>query len=145
MTSELRLLLAEAGCRRSVLRSAHCMDAPDPAGLAALFTAEGELRRPSGQAVQGRAAIEALYRDRPATRLTRHLLLSTLVTLQGSGQASALSRVLLWVGDLDDPIGPQGRPRQGPPLLGCFDDQLLRQPDGQWVIPRRLASFELHG
>ncbi|PTT77452.1 hypothetical protein DBR42_25145 [Pelomonas sp. HMWF004] len=145
LIDDLALLQAEAGCRRTVLRSAHCIDAPDPAGLAALFTEGGELHRPSADAVQGRAAIEAVYRSRPAERLTRHLVVSTLVELQAPDQARALSRVLLWVGDQNDAPGAQGRPRRGAPLLGRFDDRLRRQPDGLWLIEHREARFELHG
>ncbi|MEO6278205.1 nuclear transport factor 2 family protein [Roseateles sp.] len=99
LIDELEMLQAEAGCRRTVLRSAHCIDTPDPAGLAALFTLGGELHRPAGEPVQGRAAIEATYRSRPAERLTRHLVVSTLVEMQAPDEACALSRVLLWVGD----------------------------------------------
>ncbi|MBL8280182.1 MAG: nuclear transport factor 2 family protein [Pelomonas sp.] len=145
LIDDLALLKAEAGCRRTVLRSAHCIDAPDPAGLAALFTVQGELHRPSGEPAQGRDAIEAAYRNRPAARLTRHLVVSTLVEMQAADTACALSRVLLWVGDAGDPAGAQGRPRRGAPLLGKFTDRLRRQPDGHWLIERRDASFEFHG
>ncbi len=145
LIDEPALLLAEAGCRRTVLRSAHCLDTPDPTGLAALFTPDGALQRPSGEPAQGRAAIEAAYRNRPAGRLTRHLVVSTLVEMQTADTACALSRVLLWVGDASDPAGPQGRPRHGAPLLGKFTDRMRRQPDGSWLIERREASFELHG
>jgi len=145
LIDDLDLLRAEAGCRRTVLRSAHCIDAPDPVGLAALFTSEGELHRPTGVPIQGRAAIEAAYRNRPFERLTRHLVVSTLVELKAPDQACALSRVLLWVGDASDPAGSQGRRRRGAPLLGKFADYLRRQPDGGWLIERREASFEFHG
>jgi ketosteroid isomerase-like protein len=145
LIDELTLLSAEAGCRRTVLRSAHCIDAGDPAGLAALFTPDGALHRPSGDPAQGRAAIEAAYRNRPAERLTRHLVVSTLVEMQSADAACALSRVLLWVGDAGDPAGPQGRPCRGAPLLGKFADRLRRQPDGSWLIEHRDAIFEFHG
>ncbi|MFG6429562.1 nuclear transport factor 2 family protein [Roseateles sp. LYH14W] len=145
LIDELTLLSAEAGCRRTVLRSAHCIDTTDPAGLAALFTPDGELHRPSGEPARGREAIEAAYRNRPAERLTRHLVVSTLVEMQSADTACALSRVLLWVGDAGDPAGPQGRQRRGAPLLGKFADRLRRQPDGSWLIEHRDASFEFHG
>lgn len=145
LIDDLALLSAEAGCRRTVLRSAHCIDAPDPAGLAALFTATGVLQRPTGAPLQGRAAIEATYLARPPERLTRHLVVSTLVEVTAADEASAVSRVLLWIGDHRDDAGPQGRPRRGAPLLGKFADRLQRQPDGGWLIERREASFEFHG
>jgi uncharacterized protein (TIGR02246 family) len=145
LIDELALLSAEAGCRRTVLRSAHCIDAGDPAGLAALFTMEGVLQRPTGAPLQGRAAIAAAYQARSPERLTRHLVVSTLVEVTAPDQANAVSRVLLWVGDAGDPGGPQGRPRRGAPLLGKFADRLRRQADGGWLIERRDASFELHG
>ncbi|MFG6441094.1 nuclear transport factor 2 family protein [Roseateles sp. LKC17W] len=145
LIDEITLLSAEAGCRRIVLLSAHCIDAGDHAGLAALFTPDGALHRPSGEPAQGRGAITAAYQARPPERLTRHLVVSTLVEVTAPDQASAVSRVLLWVGDDRDAPGPQGRPRRGAPLLGKFADRLRRQPDGSWLIERREASFELHG
>lgn len=138
-------LLTQLACRDTVERAAHLADLPDPAGLAALFTEDAVLQRPSGDTLVGRAAIQAAYAARPAQRITRHLVAGTVVTLRADGEAHALSSVLLCSGSLDDPPGPQGRPMRGPPVVGEFDDLLRRGADGRWRIARRTARFLLHG
>lgn len=134
----------EAACRATVARTARLADQPDPAGLAAWFTEDGRLERPSGELLVGRAAIEAAYAARPAQRLTRHLLGGTVVEVSAPDAARALSTVLLCSGNLGDPPGRYGRPMDGPMVVGEFDDELRREPDGQWRITHRRASFLLH-
>lgn len=134
----------EAACRATVARTARLADLPDPVGFAAWFTADARLERPSGEQLAGRAAIEAAYAARPAQRLTRHLLGGTVVEVVAPDAARALSTVLLCSGDLTDPPGRHGRPMDGPMVVGEFDDELRREPDGQWRISYRRASFVLH-
>lgn len=132
----------EQACRDLVQQAVACTDAQDHDGFAALFTPDAVLVRPNGAALSGRAAIVASYRERPANRLTRHLLCGTLFTACSSETATATTQVLLWSGDLNDPVGPFGRPspRQ---VLGAFDDRFVRTPDG-WRIAHRVASFALY-
>ena len=137
-----RLLIQEA-CRELVLRAAERADANDPAGLAALFQPDGVLRRPGGQALVGRAAIEQAYAQRPAQRITRHLVTNTLVEVVSVTEASARSRVLLWAGSTDDAEGPQGRPLRGPQLVGEFIDRFALSGEG-WRFASRDACFVLH-
>lgn len=135
-------LLAEQACRDVVLQTAACTDAGDPEGFAALFTADAVLVRPSGQALQGHEAIAAAYRNRPAGRITRHLICGTRITDSGPEVIEAVTQVLLWVGDAADEAGAYGRPAQQQ-VLGAFDDRLVHTPQG-WRIARRTASFTLH-
>jgi len=137
-----RLLIHEA-CRELVLRSVECTDAHDAAGLAALFAPDGVLRRPTGQPLVGRAAIEAAYAQRPRERITRHLVTNTLVEVESATSAAARSRVLLWAGSTEDADGPQGRPLRGPQLVGEFDDRFVLTGEG-WRFASRDASFVLH-
>jgi uncharacterized protein (TIGR02246 family) len=137
-----RLLIQEA-CRELVLRAAECADAHDAAGLAALFLPEGVLRRPGGQPLVGRAAIEQAYAQRPKERITRHLVTNTLVEVESSTAATARSRVLLWAGSTEDADGPQGRPLRGPQLVGEFADRFALSAEG-WRFASRDASFVLH-
>ena len=137
-----RLLIQDA-CRELVLRAAECADGHDAAGLAALFAPDGVLRRPGGQAMVGRAAIEAAYAQRPRERITRHLVTNTLVEVESSTRASARSRVLLWAGSTEDADGPQGRPLRGPQLVGEFADRFVLTDEG-WRFASRDASFVLH-
>lgn len=139
----LQTLLIREACRDLVLRSVECADGHDAAGLAALFTPDGVLRRPGGQPLTGRAAIEAAYAQRPRERLTRHLVTNTLIEVESATSASARSRVLLWAGSTEDADGPQGRPLRGPQLIGEFADRFVLTEEG-WRFASRDASFVLH-
>lgn len=139
----LQRLLVQEACRELVLRSVECTDAHDAAGLAALFAPDGLLRRPTGQPLVGRAAIQAAYAQRPRERITRHLVTNTLVEVESATSAAARSRVLLWAGSTEDADGPQGRPFRGPQLIGEFDDRFVLTGEG-WRFASRDASFVLH-
>jgi uncharacterized protein (TIGR02246 family) len=139
----LQRLLIQDACRDLVLRSVECADAHDAAGLAALFAPDGVLRRPSGEPLIGRAAIEAAYAQRPRERLTRHLVTNTRVEVESPTAATARSRVLLWAGSTEDADGPQGRPLRGAQLVGEFVDRFALSAEG-WRFASRDASFVLH-
>ena len=142
MDALTRLLIKDA-CRELVLRSAACADAHDPRGLAALFTEDGTLVRPDGSTLQGRSAIEAAYRARPAERITRHLVTGSLTDIESAELAHVHSSVLLWSGSTTDAEGPQGRPAHPRQLVGSFDDRCVLTPQG-WRIAQRRAAFSLH-
>lgn len=140
----LQRLLIEDACRGLVLRAAALADAHDAAGFAALFAADAVLQRPNAAPLVGRDAIRDAYAQRPSTRITRHLVSNTRITVESPMQASGHSLVLLWAGSSDDAAGAQGRPAIGPALVGEFDDRFVLGSDG-WCIARREACFVLHG
>ncbi len=140
-------LLSEQACRTLVLRSAALSDAGDAAALAALFTEDAELVRPGAPAITGRAAIEQSYRQRPAGRITAHMVLGTV--FDGAigdggdgGEAGATSRVLVWTADAGTEPGPHGRPAEPRQRLGFFADRFVRTAEG-WRIRQRRAGFEM--
>lgn len=133
----------ERACRELVLRAASRADAGDAAGLAGLFAVDGVLVRPNAQPLQGRDAIQAAYAQRPADRITRHLVTNTLVEVESSASARAISHVLLWTGSTNDPSGPQGRRAHARQLVGEFEDRFVLEPEG-WRIQRRDARFVLY-
>lgn len=135
--------LAEA-CRDTVLRLARAQDTQDWDALVAAFTEDAVLVRPGAEPLHGRDAIRAAYAGRAPGRFTRHLVVSTVVDETADGEAHAHSTVLLWAGHAGDAEGPQGRPAQGPELLGEFDDRLRRGADGRWRIAERRSRFVLH-
>jgi ketosteroid isomerase-like protein len=134
----------DAACRDTLARAARLTDLQDHEGFAAMFAEDAELVRPSGALLRGRAAILAAYRERPAQRLTRHLLAGTVIDVLASDEATAFTTVLLFSGNGHDVLGPQGRPARGPVIVGSFDDVLRPGIDGRWLIYRRRASFDLH-
>ena len=130
-------------CQELVLRAAARADAGDAPGLAQLFALKGVLVRPGAQPLQGREAIQAAYSQRPAERITRHLVTNTLVEVQSPTSARALSYVLLWTGLATDPAGPHGRAAHGRQIVGEFEDVFSLKPEG-WRIEHRDARFVLH-
>lgn len=139
----LERLLAEQACRDVVQRAAACTDAQDHDGFVALFTVDAVLQRPGALPLVGHAAILASYRERPANRLTRHLLCGTLFTACGADAAAATTQVLLWSGDANDAVGPFGRPSSRQ-VVGQFEDRFVRT-DAGWRIAQRVAGFTLYG
>lgn len=137
-----RLLIRHA-CRDLVYQAAACADANRPDELAALFADDAVLVRPNAQPLHGRDAIRRAYEQRPAERITRHLVTNTLVEIESPSTARALSYVLLWTGSTADLAGAQGRPARGQ-VAGEFDDRFSLTPQG-WRIARREARFVLHG
>jgi len=138
-----QLLLIEHACSKLVLRAAALADAGQAAQLAALFTPDGVLVRPSGDALEGRQAIEASYSQRPAGRLTRHLVTNILVEVDSPSQARALSSVLLWSANTDDEPDRFGRPTRAPQVVGEFQDSFALTDEG-WRIAHRDARFLMH-
>lgn len=136
-------VLIEHACCKLVLQAAAFADASDAAQLAALFTTEGVLVRPSAGALIGRQAIEASYAERPANRITRHLVTNTLVDAESAVHAQALSSVLLWSANADHEPGRLGRRAQGGQVVGEFRDTIVLTDDG-WRIARREAHFLMY-
>lgn len=140
----LQRLLIEDACRSLVLRAATLADAHEAESFSALFAADAVLQRPNAAPLAGREAIREAYAQRPRSRITRHLVTNTRITVESATLARGHSLVLLWAGSSEDAVGAQGRPAKGPALVGEFDDRFLLGPDG-WCIARREASFVLHG
>ncbi|WP_249277642.1 nuclear transport factor 2 family protein [Pandoraea sp. PE-S2R-1] len=136
----LDAMLAKQACQDLVMRFAACNDRRDPQGLAALFTEKGVLVRPGSDPLVGQAAIAAAYAERPAERLTRHLVGNVLIDVKSATGAIGSSTVLLWSGSTQDVAGPFGRPAQGRQVMGEFEDTFVKTAQG-WRIARREARF----
>ncbi|WP_280192635.1 nuclear transport factor 2 family protein [Delftia sp. PS-11] len=146
MNNEIDRLLARQDCLDLVLRAAACADAGDAHALAQLFAEDGVLQRPNAAPLRGRAAIAAAYGQRPAGRMTRHLVTNTLVELLGDDCASARSQVLLWSCSEADAPTAHGRLAQTRQIIGEFDDRFCRSAQGHWLIAQREARFVMfHG
>ena len=73
--------------------------------------------------VEGRAAILAAFEARPA-RVSRHIVANIQVDVAGD-EASATSQILLFTA--------AGQP----PLVGSYQDRLVRTPEGWRFVERR--------
>jgi uncharacterized protein (TIGR02246 family) len=131
-------LLAEAEIARVVTRYATLNDDGDYDAVAALFTEDGVLVRPSGgHAIVGRAAILDSYKARPP-RISRHIIANILVDVLSDTGAQCRSTMVLYSappGDLPAVAAP-------PALLGGFKDRLVRV-DGEWLFAERRGWLDL--
>jgi 5-methyltetrahydropteroyltriglutamate--homocysteine methyltransferase len=135
-------VLVERACERLVIDSAAHNDAKDWAALAALYTPDARLERPSGQVVEGREAIEAAYRAGPADRRSRHVCTNIRVVIDGPRAASATTTVLLyaWTAPAGGEPGGGELPVAAPPTLGEFADSFALTGGG-WRISSRRARL----
>lgn len=125
---------------RLIHRYVNLNDAGDWDGVAALYTADGSLRRPSGgEPVAGRAAILAAFRARPP-RAQRHVIANVVVEVMSAVEARAFSVILLYLGDAADDGGlPLMDPKS--PLVGSFTDRLVLT-DAGWRFAERLGRLD---
>lgn len=136
--------IAESACRDVVQRAAAKLDANDLDGFASLFTRDAVVSRPGKEPLKGVEALVESYRARPASHMTRHLVVGSVVDLRAADEAHAISSVLLWTAVADDAPGPFGRRAQPRQVLGEFEDTLRLCSDGLWRIAHRQARFILH-
>ena len=112
---------ARAAIAELITRYAALNDAGDWDAVAALYTEEGRMSRPTApdEFITGRAAILAAFRSRPR-RASRH--------------------ILLFVGSV---AGDGGLPIQSadPPLIGSYADTLVKTQEG-WRFAERRGSLD---
>jgi ketosteroid isomerase-like protein len=138
--SEAARSAAERACERLIREFAYHNDAGDYERSAACFTEDGSFARPTDPAnpVRGRTAIRDFFRDRPP-RISRHLLLNTVVDVVSEDRARARSYVLLFTGASGGALPATADPVQ---LVGDFQDR-LRRVDGRWLFEERRGSVVL--
>jgi ketosteroid isomerase-like protein len=131
---------AKAAIAELITRYAALNDAGDWDGVAALYTDDGRMSRPTAPEdyIDGRAAILAAFRSRPL-RATRHIVANVLVTLESETEARATSQILLFTGA----SAGEGLPVQSttPPLVGSYRDRLTRTSDG-WRFRERRGNLD---
>ena len=132
-----------AACRQLIEHSAYLTDTKDFEAYAALFTEDGQLTRPGGQPLVGRAAMVESYRSRPAERMTRHMVGHCVMEQMGEGRVRAITSVLLWSTTVSQPVEAFGRKAEPRQALGEYCDDLVLTPEG-WRIAKRESSFLLY-
>jgi hypothetical protein len=134
---EAMVWTAKAAVAELIVRYAALNDAGDWDAVAALYTEDGRMNRPTSpdDFITGRAAILAGFRSRPP-RAARHFVANILVTLEGETRACASSRILLFTGTAAD---DGGLPFQSatPPLVGSYEDTLIKTEHGWRFVERR--------
>ncbi|HMH28001.1 MAG TPA: nuclear transport factor 2 family protein [Steroidobacteraceae bacterium] len=130
---------AKAAIIELITRYAALNDAGHWDGVAALYTEDGRMSRPTApdDFIAGRVAILAAFRSRPL-RATRHIVANVLVTLDGENEARATSQILLFTGV----SAGEGLPVQSAtPLVGTYRDRLVKTGDG-WLFVERRGSLD---
>ncbi|MEJ0042337.1 MAG: nuclear transport factor 2 family protein [Rhizomicrobium sp.] len=138
-----RLTITQA-CIDLIHRFALTNDARDSDALAEMFVSDGIFRRPSAPDVpyEGREAIRAGFRARPASLLTRHIVCNPTITVLSATEARAESYILLYTATIEEgaklpvPAAPKA-------LLGAFDDTIVRDTDGVWKFKDRKGSLAM--
>ena len=132
--------LYEFACTRLIHVYANLNDAADWHGVAALYTEDGLMRRPSGgDPVVGRDAILAGFLARPP-RAQRHVVANTVVDMEGPATARAFSAVLLFQGD-PAPEGELPVMSANSPLVGWYRDLIVLTPHG-WRFKERIGGLD---
>ena len=131
----------EADCERLIRLYANLADAGEWARVAALYTEDGRLARPSRPDVfvEGREAILASFTARSA-RPQRHVVSNIVVEVGDAGHASAFSVMLLFTGEAQVDGGLPVRDATGP-LVGSYTDRLVRDADG-WRFVERVGGLD---
>ena len=131
-------------CTDLIFRFAERNDARDADALAAMFTQDGVFTRPTkpDEPYQGREAIRAGFRAKPATLLTRHIITNVVVTVASASEARAHSYIQLFTAKLEEgarlPVAADARS-----LIGEFNDVLVRDADGAWRFKTRTGSLAM--
>ena len=141
--TDIERLLAEHAIARLITRYVALNDAARWEELAALYTADGRMNRPTAPDAftQGRKAILASFQARPA-RAARHIVANILVDVADDGQSAiASSQILLFTGDAPETPGALPRQSAKPPLVGSYADQLVLD-NGEWRFAERRGSLD---
>lgn len=131
----------EWDCTRLINHYTLLNDAADWEAVAALYTEDGQLARPSApdKPVIGRDAILAAFRSRPA-RAARHIVSNVVVDVESETNASAYSVIMLYQGDATEGGGLPIRDPKGP-LIGWFKDKLRKTAEG-WRFVERVGGLD---
>jgi len=137
LMDDVKAWAAKAAIAELIVRYAALNDAGDWDAVAALFTVDGRMSRPTSpdDFIAGRTAILANFRSR-TPRASRHIVANILVTLEGETLARASSQILLFTGTAADGGGPPIQ-SAAPPLIGTYVDTLVKTEEGWRFTERR--------
>ena len=129
--TEQDIVSIEHACERLILDLAYFSDQREYESLAALFTVDGMMTRPSGTVLAGQEAIVRSYQATPADRVTRHICSNIRIDVESVDRARAVTYAVVYS-------------NSGNPRVGEFEDQFQRTEEG-WRIAARMARFVIGG
>ena len=128
--------LDHIACTAAIQRFSAYVDAGRYDDAAALFAPDGVMQRPQ-ERIEGREALRHSFQQRPAHRLTRHVISNLILDLVDDNTVRALSYVCVFrhLGTPGETLH-QPVPARNPETLAEYIDELVRV-DGAWLIGRR--------
>jgi hypothetical protein len=132
---------AEWDCTKLINRYTLLTDAADWEQVAALYTQDGLMARPTAPAspITGREAILAAFLSRPA-RPSRHVVSNVVVDVVSDTEATATSVLILYTGEAPSGGGLPTRNPSGP-AVGYYHDRLRRTAEG-WRFAERRGGLD---
>lgn len=133
--------MTKAAIAELITRYAVLNDTADWEAVAALYTEDGRMSRPTApdEFISGRDAILQAFRSRPP-RASRHIVANILVTLEGDARALATSQILLYTGSAAEDGGLPVLSAPSP-LIGSWEDTLVMTTAG-WRFFERRGSLD---
>lgn len=128
----------EQACSRLINQFAVFNDASRHDELVQLFVENGSYARPTDpdNFVQGRAAILAAFKARPADKITRHLITNIVVDVHSTERATAICYVTLYAGTTTKPAEKHGYIANASQLVGEYQDEFVLTAAG-WKFSKR--------
>jgi hypothetical protein len=126
-------------CRNLVVDCATIIDEGRYDDLAGIFAVDGIFARPTAPdaPITGRDTIIAAFKQRPANKISQHLVMNIRVRLTGADSAEGTSSIMLYMTDTAVAEEPgKGRKATGP-LLGLYRDRYVRTAEGWRIADRR--------
>lgn len=121
-----------AGVRAAIARYAHAVDDGRADDVAATFCADGSADIPGTGVITGTAALRAFFAGQAPRGRSRHVVVNTLVTEWDSGQATAISDLIV--------LGRAADGGWSVVLVGRYHDT-LHISDGTWLFHARTLRF----
>ena len=131
----------EWDCAKLINRYTLLNDAADWDAVAAFYTEDGQMARPSApdKPIVGREAILANFKSRPA-RAARHVVSNIVVDVVSETEATAMSVIVLYQGIANESGGLPARDTSGP-LIGTYTDRLRKTAQG-WQFAERRGGLD---
>lgn len=131
----------EWDCTKLINRYTLLNDAADWDAVAALYTQDGQMARPSApdKPIVGREAILAAFKARPG-RAQRHVISNIVVDAISETEARAVCVIVLYQGTASADGGLPARDPSGP-LIGTYTDRLRKTAEG-WRFAERRGGLD---
>ena len=144
--SDLEVLVIERACERLIYEFFEAIDTRNDRHLTNLFIADCTYARPiePNTIISGIENVVKAFEARPGGRATRHVCSNLRITVESPTRARGNHRVVLISGPTEPAAHPQfGFKADARQLIGEFDDEFVKTPDG-WRFASRRGRVILH-